>query len=155
MVKSKKNMFNSDKLKTIKEKEKTTKRHTLMVVNDEEKIRKSMVSLLGNKYEVIVKTDGQEALDYILSIEGREKISLIISDYKMPHLTGIELFMKVKTIIPNTLRILLTAHNEPHIRADAIKRAEVFEFIEKPFDPASLILRVQRAIEYSENQKYN
>jgi internalin A len=145
--------FDKSRLQKIKEKEKIIKKHTIMIVDDEEAHLKAMESLLSEDYYIITAKDGQEALDLIAKMENPENISLIISDQRMPKLTGLQLLEKIKDIIPNTIRIILTAFDDKDVIIDAINKAHIYKFILKPFDPDELQLIVKKAVETFEQQK--
>jgi two-component system cell cycle response regulator len=136
-----------DKKKLQKIKEKITKKHTIMIVDDEEAHLRSMESLLSEDYYIITALDGQEAFDIIQRMKKPEEISLIISDQRMPKISGIQFFERIKDIIPNTLRIILTAYDDKDVIIDSINKAKIYEFILKPFDPYELKIRVKRAVE--------
>ena len=146
-------IFDKKKLQKLKEIELKDKKHTIMIVDDEEYHLRSMESLLSEDYHIITAKDGQEALDMIIGMESPESISLIISDQRMPGLTGIELFEKLLTILPKTIRILLTGYLDIPVIIDAINKTQIYQFMQKPFEPEDLKLRIKRAIEAFESQK--
>jgi len=122
------------RLQKIKKKiELKDKKHTIMIVDDEESHLISMEFLLSEDYHIITAKDGQEALDMIMGMENPESISLIISDQRMPRLTGIELFEKLLPILPKTIRMILTAFDDKNVMIDAINKAKIDKFILKPF----------------------
>lgn len=140
-------VFDKEKFRQMQEKEKKMKQHTIMIVDDEEAILISMKYLLSEDYQVITAKDGQEALDIVNKIEHKEDISLIISDQRMPKLTGIRLFEKIKDKLPNTRLMILTGYNDQDVIIDAINKVHVHQFILKPFEPDDLKLKVKRAVE--------
>jgi diguanylate cyclase (GGDEF)-like protein len=146
-------IFDKKKLQKLKEIELKDKKHTIMIVDDEESHLSSMESLLSEDYHIITAKDGQEALDMIMGMENPESISLIISDQRMPRLTGIELFEKLLIILPKTIRILLTGYLDIPVIIDAVNKSQIYQFIQKPFEPEDLKLRIKRAIEAYESQK--
>ncbi len=126
------------------------KKHTIMIVDDEIEQLKSLKSLFAGDYEVITFQGGQEALEYIQKMGNPGSISLIISDQRMPNLTGVELFEHLLPVIPDAIRIILSAYSDkPDILA-SINRAKIYNYILKPFEPDDLKLRVERAIEIFE-----
>lgn len=150
-------LFNKKKFKKLKE-EKNTKTHTIMIVEDKKDNLKSLASLLAGEYNVITARDGQEALEYIQTMEQPEKLSLIIGDQRMPNLTGIELFERLiseplKYKFPNTIRIIVTGFFDPPVILDAINKVKIYEFILKPFEPEDFLLRVKRAVEAFDRQQ--
>ena len=129
--------------------EKTGERYTIMVVDDEPNILKELEGLLANDYDIIKANDGQEALDIIHGMENPDKISLIICDQRMPNLTGVDFFEYLvdEKIIPEAIRIILTGYLEIPVIIDAINKANIYQFILKPFNPLDLTLTIKRAIE--------
>ena len=146
-------LFDKKKLQKIKEKEKNTEKHTIMIVDDEEAHLNSMVSLLSEDYHTIIAQDGQEALGIIEKMEQPEEISLIISDQRMSRLTGLQLFEKIKDTIPNTIRIIITGYDDKHVMLDSINKVKIYEFIMRPFEPEELKRTVKRAVETFELQQ--
>ena len=129
------------------------KKHTIMIVDDEENQLHSLESLLSEEYNVIEARNGQEALDKIKTLEHPEEISVIISDQKMPMMTGIQLFEKIKDILPNTIRMILTAYDDKEVMMDAINKAEIDKFTLKPFGPEELKNSIKRAVNSFEIQR--
>jgi response regulator RpfG family c-di-GMP phosphodiesterase len=114
---------------------------TIVIVDDEKNQLHSLESLLSDDYNVIAARNGQEALDKINALEYPEEISVIISDQRMPMLTGIQLFEELITLIPKTSRILLTAFPDKPAFLDP------YEFILKPYNPEDFLISVKRAVE--------
>jgi response regulator RpfG family c-di-GMP phosphodiesterase len=129
------------------------KRHTIMFVDDTLETLTSLTELFSKEYEIIASRNGKEALEHIQKMERKEKISLIICDQRTPGLTGIELLMRLKKIIPKTIRVIYTAYCDVPLLLDAINEAKVYEFIEKDIDPGVLKLRINRAVEEYEKQR--
>ncbi|MCU0286127.1 MAG: diguanylate cyclase [Acidobacteria bacterium] len=146
-------VFRCENLKKFKEKQNKIKKPTIMIVDDEAAHLSSMESFLSEDYHIISAQSGQEALDFITGMDDPESINLIISDQRMPGLTGIELFEKLLLILPKTIRIILTGFVDIPVIIDAVNKAQIYEFISKPFEPEDLKLRIKRALEAFENQK--
>jgi DNA-binding NtrC family response regulator len=146
-------VFDKGKLQEIQKKEKSVKKRTIMIVDDEKNHLESMKSLLSEEYHIITASDGSEALSIIKKLDHPEEISLVISDQRMPGLNGIQLFEKLKDIIPDTLRIILTGYDDKDVMMTAINKIKIYQFILKPFDPDELKLRLIRAVEAFERQK--
>jgi diguanylate cyclase (GGDEF)-like protein len=140
-------IFDREKLQRMQEKEKKIKKHTIMIVDDEETQLKSLESLLSDDYNVITDRDAREALDIIEKMEHPEEISLVISDQRMPELTGIQLFERLVKILPNTIRIIITGYDDIDVIRDFIKKNKIYDYIRKPFDPDVLMLKIKNAIE--------
>lgn len=122
-------------------------RDKVMVVDDEESNRKVMAAILRPYYDLIEAKDGQEALQLIADMPDPETIACIVSDHRMPGLTGVELFVRVLPILPKTVRIIVTGFTDVDAIVDSINRAEIYRFILKPFDANDFLLTVRRAIE--------
>ncbi len=107
----------------------------ILVVDDEENILKSIQRLLADSsYEIMTADNAGKALEIIKN----NSISVIISDNKMPGTLGIDLLAQVKTISPDTVRILLTGYADLDTAIDAINKGEVFKFIKKPWENKAL-----------------
>lgn len=148
-----KSPLKKENLKKKKIKGKEAIRHTIMIVDDEPNHRSSLASLLEEDYKIICASDGDEAIKIISQMKSPQHISLIIGDQIMPNVTGIEMFKIIKDMIPNTIRILLTAHGQKNVLVQAINDAKIYEFIEKPFEPEGLLLRVKRALDFFDQQR--
>lgn len=151
-------VFNKQKLKKIKNNEGKINKYTIMIVDDQEDNLKSIASLLVDEYNVIKARDGQDALAYLQAMEHPENLSLIISDQRMPNLTGIELFEQLisgslKHKFPNTVRILITGFIDVPVILEAINEVKIYEFILKPFEPEDFLLRVKRGVEAFDRQQ--
>ncbi len=148
-------IFDKTRLHELKKGEKTIKQKpTIMIVDDEDNILQSLESLFSENYKVITARDGKEALEIIEEeMEYPEDISVIIADQRMKEITGIELLIKLKKIIPYTIRIILTAYEDKEVIKKAINEAQVYQYILKPFDPGELKLRVKCAVEAFELQQ--
>jgi diguanylate cyclase (GGDEF)-like protein len=146
-------IFDKKKLQKMKEMELKDKKHTIMIVDDEEAHLSSTESLLSEDYHIITARNGQEALDIIQKMDKREELSVIISDQRMPGLTGIELFKKLIPILPKTIRIILTGYIDIPVIIDAVNKTQIYQFIQKPFEPEDLKLRIKGAIKAFEREK--
>lgn len=115
----------------------------LVVLDDEQNILNSMNRLFrGEEFGVFTTTDHKEALE----IMDKEHIKLVISDYKMPEITGTEFLNMVREKHPEVLRILFTGYTDIHIAEDAINKGEVYRFINKPWEDMELKTTVKEAI---------
>lgn len=105
---------------------------TVLVVDDEEDILDSLRLLLETTSGVDVETanSGAEAL----KILARRKVDLIVSDYKMPEMSGIDLLTRVRETDKHTPLIMITAFPDPKLAQRAINELGVRHFIPKPLD---------------------
>lgn len=111
------------------------KQYTVMIVDDEPDQLNELYTLFSRDYNVISACDGQEALDYIQENQKKthsETISVIISDQRMPRLTGLELFDRLIGIIPKTKRIILTGYPEMELVLDGLNKYGIYRYLIKP-----------------------
>jgi len=106
----------------------------ILLVDDEERILRTLTMLLRMQYQVFSTTDGHEAL----KILQQEKINVLISDQRMPTMIGTELLEKAKNLSPNTVRILLTGYADIDAAMDSVNEGEIFRYINKPWGPKEL-----------------
>jgi diguanylate cyclase (GGDEF)-like protein/PAS domain S-box-containing protein len=82
-----------------------------------------------------------------------ERLSCIVSDHRMPNLTGIELFRELEQLLPRASRIIVTGFVDIETIIDSINKARIYQFIVKPFDANDFVLTVRRAVEAFELQR--
>lgn len=107
---------------------------SILLVDDEERILRTLTMLLKMQYQVFSTTDGHEAL----RILKKEKINVLISDQRMPLMVGTELLKQAKTLSPQTMRILLTGYADVDAAVDSVNEGEIFRYINKPWGPKEL-----------------
>ncbi|UGQ47992.1 diguanylate cyclase domain-containing protein [Massilia endophytica] len=129
------------------------KTHRVLVVDDEEANRKVMASILRPHFDVLEAKDGLEALSRIEALADTAGFSCIVSDQRMPGLTGVELFERLVAQMPAAVRIIVTGFTDVGAIVDSINRAQIYRFILKPFDANDFLLTVQRAVETVELQR--
>lgn len=115
----------------------------ILLVDDEERILRSLGMLLRMHYQVFATSDGHEAL----AILQREKIHVLISDQRMPVMTGTELLRQARAIAPDTIRILLTGYADADSALDAVNEGEIFRYINKPWGPKELRDTIAQAVQ--------
>jgi len=103
---------------------------TILFVDDEEKILTSLKrGLLDEPYNCLFATSGKEALQILESNE----VHVIVTDMRMPEMTGLELLKIVKEKYPNTVRLVLSGYTQITTLLTAINQGEIFKFITKPW----------------------
>lgn len=118
---------------------------TVLLVDDEENILSSLVRLFRmSDYTIFTATSGTKGIE----IMEENNISLVISDHKMPGMTGVEFLSKVKEMSPDTIRIMLTGYADLEASIDAINKGEVYRFITKPWNDEELLLTLKQSLEY-------
>lgn len=147
-------IINRDKLKKIKENLNIEKKYTILLVDDELANLEAITRVLEEHYNIIKAKDGFEALD-ILKNSNPEKINLIISDQRMPGMTGVEFLKQTISIIPNVIRIILTGFMDVNDIIDAVNEGHIYKFLLKPLEPTDLLVSVKRALEAYELEAKN
>ncbi len=125
--------------------------HTILVVDDKEMLRDSVATTLQRAgYTVITATSGDEALETIAA----RRPDGVVTDLKMPGLTGIELIERAKQIDEDLPIILMTAYGTIQTAVQAM-RLGAFDYVTKPFEGDELIISVKRALEYARLKRDN
>jgi thioredoxin reductase (NADPH) len=115
-------------------------RPILLAVDDDVSVLEAVVQDLrrqyGNTYRVMRAAGGQAALDTLAQLKSRdEPVALIISDQRMPGMTGVELLERARDIYPDARRVLLTAYADTEAAIRAINTARIHYYLNKPWDP--------------------
>jgi type II secretory ATPase GspE/PulE/Tfp pilus assembly ATPase PilB-like protein/DNA-binding response OmpR family regulator len=119
-------------------------RYRLLLVDDEPGIVKALTRVFRQEnYEVVAATHAEEALARLREAS----FQVVISDYMMPGMNGAELLKKIKTLYPETIRIMLTGHADTGAVMGAINEGAVYKFILKPWNDDDLRLTVALALE--------
>jgi CheY-like chemotaxis protein len=111
---------------------------TLLIVDDEEDILESLSELFGLHLpglQVLTARTGEEAL----ALLQRRGVDLILSDFRMPGMDGIEFLRRARSLAPGTPRLLLTAYGNRDLSARAQEEAAVRATLAKPIDASQLI----------------
>jgi len=119
------------------------KTSSLLLVDDQSEILNALERLLKNKYKVFRSESGMEALEILR----KNEIQVILSDQRMPEMTGVEFLEKSLEIQPHTIKILITAYTDIHASISAVNKGQIFYYISKPWEDDELLLIVQRAVE--------
>lgn len=119
------------------------KRYSILVVDDEPDNLALLERVLRREYTIFCANSGAEALELLDNAE----VDMIISDQRMPNMTGAELLGEAYTRNPNQVRILLTAYSDVKDIIQAINAGHIYQYVGKPWDPDELKLIVRRALE--------
>jgi response regulator RpfG family c-di-GMP phosphodiesterase len=119
----------------------------ILLVDDEERILRSLNMLLRTQYQIFATSDGNEALQILR----QEKIHVIISDQRMPIMSGTELLRQARDIAPDTIRILLTGYSDADAALDALNEGEIFRYISKPWGSKELRETIAQAVDIAGN----
>ena len=104
-------------------------RSKILFVDDEERIVRLLRMTFRDIYDVYTATGGAEALE----IMAREPIEVVVSDQRMPEMTGIELLAQIRSTYPTAVRILLTGYADLVAIIGAVNEGEIFRFLSKPW----------------------
>ncbi len=129
----------------------------VLFVDDEENILNSMRRLfMDDGFEIFTATSGEQGLKILANTPN---IALIVSDQRMPGITGAQFLEKAKTIRPDALRILLTGHSDINAVVDAINKGGAYRYLTKPWDDDVLRQSIREALKIyaltRENRRLN
>jgi signal transduction histidine kinase len=118
-------------------------RHTLLVVDDEAEVVRSIQDLLRRDYRVLGATRAEEGLRLL----GTEEVHVVMSDQRMPEMTGVEFLHRVRDEHPDAVRLLFTGYADIQAVMDAINEGHVYRYINKPWNPDDLQAVIKGAVE--------
>jgi thioredoxin reductase (NADPH) len=115
-------------------------RPILLAVDDDVNVLEAVVQDLrrqyGATYRVMRAASGQAALDTLAQLKTRqEPVALILSDQRMPGITGVEFLERSRALYPESKRVLLTAYADTEAAIQAINSARIHYYLNKPWDP--------------------
>jgi response regulator RpfG family c-di-GMP phosphodiesterase len=120
-------------------------RHCLLVVDDEPNVCDSVHDLLRREFRVLKANSAEEGYRIMLD----EEVHIVMSDQRMPQITGVELLTKVKARHPQAIRMLFTGFADLESIIAAINQGHIYQFLKKPWQPEELMAAVrQAAIEF-------
>lgn len=118
-------------------------KHSILCVDDEVDNVESLERLFRKNYRVLKATSGRAALDLL----AENQVSVIISDQRMPQMSGVELLAASIKTHPAAIRILLTGYTDIESVISAINSGQIYRYVTKPWDPVDLANAVDKAIE--------
>ncbi len=120
-------------------------RYKILCVDDETQVLEGLSLQLGRRYEVLTALSGAEALQIL---QREDRISVLISDMRMPRMDGATFLARARSIAPHAGRILLTGQTDLQSAIAAVNDAQVLKFLSKPCPPPELHAAVETAIEH-------
>jgi len=122
--------------------------YRILMVDDEENIVNALQRSLRKvaDWEIEIFTSGADAIR-------RSEVStfdLFVSDFRMPEMNGVEFLSQAKKLQPNAVRIILSGYTDLEALMGAINEAEIFRFINKPWNDNELILTIEQALKYKD-----
>ncbi|MCR9251273.1 MAG: response regulator [bacterium] len=120
-------------------------KHTILYVDDEDDNLVTFKSVFRREFKVLTAISGLEALEILKS----HQVDLIISDQRMPAMTGVQLLKKTIIEYPESKRMILTGHSEMDDIIDAINLCKIDAYITKPWSKEGLMKTISEALEES------
>jgi DNA-binding NtrC family response regulator len=112
-----------------------TTRHSILLVDDEPEILFSLRGLLRKDFEVHTAESGAEAIEILK----RQPIHIIMTDQRMPGMTGMQLLHRVQGEHPQAIRIVFTGYADIKAVIDAVNQGHIYRYVTKPWDPDELL----------------
>ena len=124
--------------------------HKVMIVDDDLTIRNLLRDALSNEpYAILNAGSAEEAIPIL----DREHVDVVISDEKMPGISGSEFLSIVREKYPDTIRIILTGHASLESAIRAINQGEIYRFFTKPCNIFDLAITIHQALKYNDLMK--
>lgn len=111
------------------------KRYPILFVDDEAPVRKTLRYALEDRFSVITESSGERALAALR----RKRVSVLLTDHRMPGMTGVELCVQAHELRPHLVTMIVTAYADIGAAIDAIKRGQVSAYIPKPWIDEHLV----------------
>lgn len=127
-------------------------RATVLLVDDEQPVLDALSQLLHKADYRLLTSSGPEAA---LEVLRRETVDIVVSDERMPGMSGLELLSLVHDRQPNAIRIILTGHADTDTAVRAINEGEIYRFLTKPCDRTELLVTLHLAREKLELERQN
>lgn len=123
----------------------------ILYVDDEEQNLISFRATFRREYNVFTAISGKEGMD----IMHNNDINIVITDQRMPEMTGIQFLEKTLPIFPNAIRMILTGFSDVEAIIEAINTGRVFRYITKPWDEQELRMTIENARQIFNLQQKN
>jgi len=123
------------------------RQRTLLLVDDEENVLASLKRLLRRDgYRIVTANSGTQGLQRL----AEESIDVILSDQRMPGMTGVEFLRRAKELYPETVRMVLSGYTELQSITDAVNEGAIYKFLTKPWDDERLRGHIEQAFRQKE-----
>ncbi|WP_265942404.1 EAL domain-containing protein [Dechloromonas sp. A34] len=120
---------------------------TLLLVDDEVNILASLKRLLrADGYQILTASGAEQGLELL----ARHRVDVIVSDQRMPGMSGVEFLRRVKVLHPATIRLVLSGYTDLQTVTDAINEGAIYKFLTKPWDDSHLRANIQEAFRAKE-----
>ena len=125
---------------------------TVLCVDDEQNILSSLKRLLRKEsYRLLTATSGQQGLELL----AQNKVDMVISDQRMPGMSGTDFLKQVKTLYPDIIRIILTGYTDVDSITEAINEGSIYKFFLKPWNDNNLMLEIRQALKQHDLMETN
>jgi len=124
-------------------------KYKILIVDDEAANLRAFERLFRNDHQVLTAMSAAEAL---VALETHD-VALLISDQRMPEMTGIELLTRTVGLRPHMVRILVTGYTDVSSLIEAINCGHVYKYVTKPWKNEELVITVSRALQHYETMK--
>jgi len=121
-------------------------KYAILFIDDEEQSQKYFSQIFGRIFKIYLASDGEEGLK--LFHEHREEIGIVVSDQRMPGISGSDLLAQIAESSPNIVNILSTAYSDLEAAIDAVNQGGIYRYVTKPWDLAELEVTLRRAMDY-------
>jgi putative nucleotidyltransferase with HDIG domain len=119
--------------------------HTILFVDDEVNILKALKRLTRHEsWNVVCASRGGEALEMM----ERQTAQVVVSDQRMPEMSGVDMLQAVRDRWPDVVRIMLTGYTDMNVAVDAINRGEIYRLITKPWNDEELKATIRQAFDH-------
>ena len=120
---------------------------TLLLVDDEPNIVSALRRLFRREgYRIVTASSGAEGLQRMAEYE----VDVVLSDQRMPGMTGVEFLRRAKELYPDTVRMVLSGYTELQSITDAVNEGAIYRFLTKPWDDERLTVHVKEAFAHKE-----
>lgn len=117
----------------------------ILCVDDEVNVLKALErTFMDDEYEIIKATSGDEGLEILRNVA---PIQMVIADYRMPEMSGVDFLREVRSYWPETVRIVLSGYADTATIVSAINEGQIYKFIPKPWNADELKVTIENALE--------
>lgn len=123
----------------------------ILYVDDEVNNLTAFKATFRREFDISIAESAMEGLDFL----GQNEVNIIITDQRMPNMTGIEFLEEVLRINPEPIRMLLTGYSDINAVIDAINKGQVYRYISKPWNEKEFRITIHNAYEVFDLRQQN
>ncbi|MGJ8697821.1 MAG: response regulator [Verrucomicrobiaceae bacterium] len=131
----------------------TYQQHAILFIDDEVQSQKYFSQIFSKIFKVYVASDGEEGLK--LFEEHQDTIGVVVSDQRMPGMSGSEVLAAIAQQKPDAVKILSTAYSDLDAAIDAVNEGGIYRYVTKPWDLAELEVTLRRAMDFYQLKEQN